>query len=633
MLNFSNNHTMAWGLNAAADVVSNASSVSGTFPATSNAMTFVSVTDPAIATLTSAVVTTGSSVNAGTTGYLAGSFTLVAANSAVLLDRIVITQNGSIISGTDVTNVKLVTTGGQQLGSVLPNLSADGKGTFVMSPAYEIPSGQTIQVNVYADVVGGVNRTLIFNVLNLRDLQARDKTYNVGVSPSATLALTTTTVEAGTLTLTLDPSSPTGNIAPSQTNVTVLKVKVVAYGEQVKVLYIPFQIVTGGGTTDFTGQVDNIYMVDDAGNQIGTTITAADSSVAAGGTWDNNDSTAATFGTSSSNINYLIPANTTRIWSLKLDVVSTASSTMTTSLVAGTNNYQGQISNVSTGDTTAVGGNQLTITSSPFQAKQNSAFGAGNIVKGQTAAKIGSFVLSASSAEGINVSTITLTSSSTFPFANLMIKVNGVQFGDNKGSLLAATDYTFAGTSPVLIPAGGSVTVDAYVDVLTSATALGSSTYVKLDSASAVGALTASSQTLKTTGGDNVDNSNDIAGQSFTVNTTGGTMTIAKDAASPASYQAVMGKTGQSLGIWRFTGSAVSDTNITDMTVTASTSVSCCCFRYRFRHCRRGNRLLLHLPLHQSACHSDEHRRFYGTSRQCGFVPFWRFHFKRAVHI
>jgi len=570
----SNNHTMAWGLNAAADVVSNASSVSGTFPATSNAMTFVSVTDPAIATLTSAVVTTGSSVNAGTTGYLAGSFTLVAANSAVLLDRIVITQNGSIISGTDVTNVKLVTTGGQQLGSVLPNLSADGKGTFVMSPAYEIPSGQTIQVNVYADVVGGVNRTLIFNVLNLRDLQARDKTYNVGVSPSATLALTTTTVEAGTLTLTLDPSSPTGNIAPSQTNVTVLKVKVVAYGEQVKVLYIPFQIVTGGGTTDFTGQVDNIYMVDDAGNQIGTTITAADSSVAAGGTWDNNDSTAATFGTSSSNINYLIPANTTRIWSLKLDVVSTASSTMTTSLVAGTNNYQGQISNVSTGDTTAVGGNQLTITSSPFQAKQNSAFGAGNIVKGQTAAKIGSFVLSASSAEGINVSTITLTSSSTFPFANLMIKVNGVQFGDNKGSLLAATDYTFAGTSPVLIPAGGSVTVDAYVDVLTSATALGSSTYVKLDSASAVGALTASSQTLKTTGGDNVDNSNDIAGQSFTVNTTGGTMTIAKDAASPASYQAVMGKTGQSLGIWRFTGSAVSDTNITDMTVTASTSVS-----------------------------------------------------------
>ena len=70
---------------------------------------------------------------------------------------------------------------------------------------------------------------------------------------------------------------------------------------------------------------------------------------------------------------------------------------------------------LSTGDTTAVGGNQLTITSSPFQAKQNSAFGAGNIVKGQTAAKIGSFVLSASSAEGINVSTITLTSSFNFP--------------------------------------------------------------------------------------------------------------------------------------------------------------------------------------------------------------------------
>ncbi|KKT16210.1 MAG: hypothetical protein UV99_C0020G0004 [Parcubacteria group bacterium GW2011_GWC1_43_61] len=186
----SNNHTMVWSLNAAADVTSNATSVAGTFPMASNAMTFVSVSDPAIATLTSTAVTTGSTVNAGTMGYLAGSFTLQAANSAVLLDRIVLTQNGSIISGTDVTNIKLVTTGGTQIGSTLPNLKADGTGTFVMSPAYEIPSGQTIQVNVYADVVAGVNRTLIFNVLNLRDIQAKDKTYSVGITPSASVTMT-----------------------------------------------------------------------------------------------------------------------------------------------------------------------------------------------------------------------------------------------------------------------------------------------------------------------------------------------------------------------------------------------------------------------------------------------------------
>ncbi len=564
----SNNHTMVWSLNSAADVASNATSISGVFPSASNAMTFVSVTDPTIATLTMTRPATGSSVNAGTTGYLAGSFTLASANSAVLLDRIVLTQNGSLISGTDVTNIKLVTTGGQQLGQVLPNLKADGTGTFVMSPAYEIPSGQTIQVNVYVDVIAGVNRTMIFNVLNTRDVQARDKTYNVGVAPSGTGAMTTTTIGAGTLTITLDPSSPTGNLAPGQTNVTVAKFKVVAYGEQVKVLWIPFSITMTGVTNDYTAEIDNIYMVDDAGNQIGTTITAADTTSST--VWNSSDDPAATFGTSSSNINYLIPANSTRIWSLKLDLVSGGAGTdIQAALTAGTDNYQGQISNVSTGDTTAVSGNTLTITSNPFSATLNSAIGAGNLVRGQSNAKIGSFVLSASSAEGINVSTITLvsTTSATFPYANLYIKVNGVQFGTVTGSVLTATNYTFAGSSPILIPAGGSVTVDVYADILTAALNEGSSIYVKLYEASAVGAITSTSQTLYGTAGSAHVHDTNISGQAFTINITGGTLAIAKDAASPAAYQAVMGKTGQTLGIWRFTGTAVADSNITDITV------------------------------------------------------------------
>lgn len=564
----SNNHTMAWSLNAAADVTSNATSVSGAFPSTTNAMTFVTVSDPAIATLTATAVTTGDSVNAGTTGYLAGSFTLKASNSAVLLDRIVLTQNGSMISATDVANVKLVTTGGQQIGAVLPNLQADGKGTFVMSPAYEIPAGQTIQVNVYADVLAGVNRNMKFNVLNLRDVQARDKTYNIGVNPSASVNMTQTTIQAGTLTITLDPSSPTGNVAPGQSNVTVAKFKVTSYGEQVKVLFIPFKLVTGGGTTDFSNQVDNVYLVDDAGNQIGTTITSPDTSVAVSGSWTDGDSTAATFGTSSSNINYLIPANTTRIWSLKLDVVTTATSTLTGSLTAGTNNYQGQIS-LSNGGTTAVSGNALTVTSNPFQAKLNTAVGAtgSNLVKGQSNARIGSWVLSASSAEGINVSTITFVASGTFPFANLMAKVNGVQFGNVDGSITAGDTETFAGSSPAAIPAGGNITVDLYADVLSTATNVGNSYYAKLTSASAVGATTATTQTLKDTSGTAITSSAALNGQSYTINVAGPTITVDNDSSSPAAYQVAMGKTGQTLGIWKINGGTTEDTNITELSI------------------------------------------------------------------
>ena len=568
----SNNHTMGWDINAAADVTSNATSVSGTFPMTSNAMTFVTVSNPSIATLTATTVATGNSVNAGTIGYLAGSFTLLASNSAVLLDRIVLTQNGSIISATDLSNIKLVTTGGQQIGQVLTNLKSDGTGTFVMSTAYEIPSGQTIQVNVYADILAGVNRTLKFNVLNLRDVQARDKTYNVGVNPSASVAMTSTTIEAGTLTITLDPSSPTGNVAPGQTNVTVAKFKVTSYGEQVKVLWVPFKLVAG--SNDFTKIVDNVYLVDDAGNQVGTTITtpaatATDgitwSSTGTGGTTNGND-VAATFGTSSANINYLIPANTTRILSLKLDVISTATSTITGSLIGGTSNYQGQVS-LSTGSSTAVSGNALTVQSNPFQAKLNSALGTGNLVKGQSAARIASYVLSASSAEGINVSTLTFNSSSTFPFTNLLVKVNGVQFGTITGSVAASTDYTFAGSSPAAISAGGSITIDVYADVLSTATNLGSSYYANLKSASAVGGTTATTQTLKDTAGTAISATNYVTSQAFTINTAGPTITVDNDSSSPSAYQAVMASTGKTLGIWKVNGGTTENANITEITI------------------------------------------------------------------
>ena len=564
----SNNHTMAWSLGAAADVTSNATSVSGSFPSTTNAMTFVTVSDPAIATLTATLVATGDSVNAGTTGYLAGSFTLKASNSSVLLDRIVVTQNGSMISATDVSNVKLVTTGGQQIGAVLPNLSSDGKGTFVMSPAYEIPSGQTIQVNVYADILAGVNRTMKFNLLNLRDVQARDKTYNIGVNPSAAVNMTTVTIQSGTLTITLDPSSPTGNVAPGQTNVTIGKFKMTSYGEQVKLLFIPFKLVTGGGTTDFTNEVDNVYLVDDAGNQVGTTITAPDASVATSGSWTDGDSTAATFGTSSSNINYLIPANTTRILSLKLDVVSTATSTITGSLTAGSSNYQGQIS-LSSGSTTAVTANALTVTSNPFQAKLNTAIGktGNNLVKGQANAKIGSWVLSASSAEGINVSTITWVASGTFPFANLTAKVNGVQFGNVDGSISTGDTETFSGASPAAIPAGGNITFDLYADVLSTATNLGNSYYAKLTAASAVGNTTATTQTLKDTGGTAITSTAALTGQQYTINVAGPTITVDNDSSTPAAYQVAMGKTAQTLGIWKINGGTTEDGSITELSI------------------------------------------------------------------
>ncbi|MDP2945906.1 MAG: hypothetical protein Q8N61_00420, partial [bacterium] len=146
-------------------------------------------------------------------------------------------------------------------------------------------------------------------------------------------------------------------------------------------------------------------------------------------------------------------------------------------------------------------------------------------------------------------------------------KVNGVQFGTVTGSLAVDTSYTFAGSSPAAISAGGSITVDVYADVLSTATNKGSSYYINLKSASAVGGTTATTQTLKDTDGTAVSATNYIESQFFTINVAGPTIAVNNDSSSPSAYQAVMGSTGKTLGIWKINGGTTEDANITEITI------------------------------------------------------------------
>ena len=155
-----------------------------------------------------------------------------------------------------------------------------------------------------------------------------------------------------------------------------------------------------------------------------------------------------------------------------------------------------------------------------------------------------------------------------FRFAKLRAKVNGVQFGNVDGSVTAGDTETFAGASPAAIPAGGNITVDLYADTLSTATNIGNSYYAKLTSASAVGNTTATTQTLKDTDGTAVTSSAAINGQSYTINVAGPTITVDNDSSTPASYQVAMGKTGQTLGIWKLNGGTTEDTNITEISIT-----------------------------------------------------------------
>lgn len=564
-------NTVAFKLNVASDVTAVDSSntaitASGSFPMNGNTQTITSVANPSIATLTVASSSVGTSVYAGTTNVLVSAWTLTAANSKVNLKSIKYTIVGSAAKG-DIQNVKLMVNG-TQVGSTLPSVASDGTAYFDLTSAPASLQTGSSNLQIYADIMGSPSFNFDFGILNTFDVLATDSTYNSPISVTVNGGGTGSTsghqitINQGAITVTAASNTPTGNIAKGGSGTTLARFNIYAAGEAVKVKFIDLTIA-GNGT--LTSELTNISLVDNAGGQVGSTI----SSVTSGTTSGTCTVTAGTsvrcyFGTSASPINYIIPANTTRTISVKVDVASTATSTSyTASLPTMTgSNLQGMTSSQSSNSGSASGA-ALSLSSNALTAAQNSGFGNLTYSKGTSNAKIGSYVLTASSAEGVNISNLTITTNaSSTNFQNLLVKVGSTLIGTTQSTLTASQAVTFSGT--INVPAGGSAIVDVYADVLSSVTAtsnLGAVT--TLTSCTGTGATSNSSISCSPTS---------IAGQTLTI-ASGPSMSVAISSATASAKQAVMGSTGNSLATFRFTETSnVEPIKINALTIMASSS-------------------------------------------------------------
>ncbi len=104
---------------------------------------------------------------------------------------------------------------------------------------------------------------------------------------------------------------------------------------------------------------------------------------------------------------------------------------------------------------------------------QNNGLGSLTVVPGSFNAKIGSYALTASSVESVKINNVSIQAGNSNVFSgslfqNLKITVNGVQFGLTQGTVAVGTSYTFSGT-PFTVPAGGTVYVNVYADISSSA--------------------------------------------------------------------------------------------------------------------------------------------------------------------
>lgn len=560
-------NTTAFALSSAMNVVAvDANNVavtaSGTFPMNGNIFTVTSVTNPSIASLTVASSAIATTVTAGTTNNIVGAWTFTAANSKVWLKGINFKMIGSA-NKSDLKNLKIFVNS-TQVGTTLAQVASDGNAYFDLSAAPGTLNTGSNNIQLYGDVMGSPSYNFQFEILNSYDIYAVDSQYNVPVSAASNNG-TQVTISQGSITVSQASDTPTGNLAVGQSGVTVAKFIIYAAGEAVRLKFVDFQLAFASSSNTDAGlavQIGNVALTDDAGGQIGSTITTPPTTnvCPAGGTAAANTHEAALvytdcFGTAASPVNYVVPANTTRVLSLKMDVKSNASfGTVTGRLVATANNLQG-VTSSQTASSGAVSGASLTLSTTQLTVAQNTALGTQNISANSTNVRIGSYAFTASSADGVTISSVNIVASST-DFQNMKVMVNGTQFGVTQGTVTAGGGgYSFSG-SPFTVAKGTTLYVDVYADVLSAA--------VSTTPATQLSGLTGSGLTsfnaVSLTGGTVTGQSITIAGQP--------TLTIAIDSATPAAANLVMGSTGNSLASWRFTETSnVENVKITDLNV------------------------------------------------------------------
>jgi len=601
-------NTTQFSLNSASDVTAydannTALTPSGMFPVTGNIFTVTNVSNPALASVDINYSSVGNQVTAGTQNNLVAAWTFNPQNSKVYLEGLNFHVIGSANKG-DIRNVKLMING-TQVGQTLATVNQDGTAYFDTSATPGVLNTGSNNVQVFADVMGSPSYNFQFEILNGYDVNAVDSQYNVpvatysdGVGMNGT---TPVTIQQGQITTTQDVNTPTGNIAKGQSSITLAKFDVYAAGEAVKIQYLPFSLSFGSvsSTQSLLNEVQNISIVDDAGGQVGTTINQPPSgnliapasgnscspitsplggSNATSGTALANLTYCDSFGTAGSPINYTIPANTTRVLSLRADIESGASfSTITGNLIAPTgSNLQGMISS-KPGTTSGANGSALTLAQSSLVVSPNSALGVQNVAAGVSGLRIGSYSFAASSAEGVNVNNVSVTlspngsaASNSTPsnvFQNLKLMINGVQFGTTYGTLQQNGQYTFSGT-PFNVPAGSSANVDVYADILSSATSTYSNQYTPSTQLSGfTGTGMVSNSAISLTGGVVPGQALSIAGNSK--------ISVAADSSQPSSGTLTMGSTGNTLAVYRFQETSnVENVKVTDLKITNTASVT-----------------------------------------------------------
>ncbi|MDD4386101.1 MAG: hypothetical protein PHD06_13080, partial [Bacteroidales bacterium] len=447
-----NTGNIGLSLAAATDVVSTGATVNGSFPINGNLMSlFARPGDMSTVTLSTTAAAT-STVKAGSINTIVWTANAAITSKPVDFKYLALQQVGSIQKD-DLANFAIYVDGIKAGDGTF----VDNKLVFDLSKAYRMNTGNHV-IDVKADIVKGSSRNFSLQMQTTANAVFTDTNYNVNVAPSTAINGTSFTISSGSVTVSADSTFNATEIVKTASNATLARFTMKAWGEDVKINSLSADIKLEGKTGTTTEGMNDVAIYVD-GNQVGSSQSSATSTAG--------DYTKSfVFG---SNNLFTIEAGkqvTVEIHgSLSLDS-NTSINKVVTTLTAGTNNAQG-VTSFNQISTSAATPKTLNIVSGSVTVSKNGALQSMFVSKNSQKVKIGSYILSAASAEGVVISNIKVglvpTDAVSPDSYDVMDNIANLYISENTAPIQPQTSNDF--NVNLALAANATKVIDVYVDL------------------------------------------------------------------------------------------------------------------------------------------------------------------------
>ena len=461
--------TVNLSVEAATDVTSDASQITGTFPLTGNTMSIAAATSKATVNFNTVAIP---AINANFTAAVNSvmwqdSFT--ATNQDVKLEYIKFSQIGSVPADA-LENIKLDMNGVTVATGQLVSSDVGQDLVFDLSAApVTVTKGFTKTLTIYADVVKGSSKTIRMSIEKPADIFIKDAAYGnyvlVTVNSAAftTMRAGTLTITTGSVTIIKRSDSVSTGVVLGANNVSLARYDIKATGEDVKINNLQIEIIDSTSST----YIRNVSLYLD-GVQVGNTTNVETDNGATG--------------YSTINIYQVFSAGVAKVLEIKGDIFGCASSACTgvNGLAAGNSLYAvvvgGSISNAQgmsslsmiDAPAASVNGNNRAIGSGSLTGVKSTSYGNQTVAAG-TDTKLGQYTLTASQYDNVNVSSMTIGLLDTgtalvADLSNLYIKYGSVT-SEVRGAVAASNVFS----APVTIAPNSSLSVEVWATITTAA--------------------------------------------------------------------------------------------------------------------------------------------------------------------